>query len=160
MTNTQWPNLINKDIHTWFSAFQGCQVGVQTHLMIRVGDAQALRRGPQHTIAQLDQKKIFRSGFLHSRVQTETKGSLRLNGSTWIHTSGHAHLHASLIYAYTYTTLIIYKTSYRAQMDQARLTPFFFPLPDSNTSLGVTISVLGDVAVSQTCMTQAPYCDP
>ena len=96
------------------------QVGVQTHLMMGVGDAQAVRRGAQHSTAQIDQEKIFRPGFLHCRAQRESKGSSPLNGSAWIHTSGHAHLHTSLICACMYTTLAICKTPHLAQTYQAR----------------------------------------
>ena len=42
----------------------------------------------------------------------------------WIHTSGHAHLHASLMHANMHTILTICKTSHLAQMDQARLTKY------------------------------------
>ena len=83
--------------------------------MMGVGDAQAACRSTQHSIAQLDQKNIFRSGPLHSSAKRKSKGSLPLNGSAWIHTSGHAHLHTSLIYAYIYTTLAICKTPHLAQ---------------------------------------------
>ena len=79
-----------------------------------------------------------------------------MNGSAWIHTYRHAHLHTSLTYAYMYTTLTIHKTPDLVQTDQARLTRFF-ALPDPNTSPRFTISVLGHVVVSQTCITQAAY---
>ena len=113
----------------YFSA----QAGVQTHRKMGVGDVQAVHRGAQHSTAQLDQKKIFRPGFLHSRAERESEGSSTLNGSAWIHTSGHGHLHTSLIHACVYTTLARCKTPHLAQTDQARLTGFF-ALPDSNTS--------------------------
>ena len=46
----------------------------------------------------------------------------------WIHAYGHAFLHTSLIYAYMYTTVTIYKTPHLAQTDQARPRRFFFAL--------------------------------
>ena len=55
-----------------------------------------------------------------------------------------------------YTTLATCKTPHLAQTDQARLTRFL-ALRDSNTSPRVTISVLGRVVVSQTCMEQVSY---
>ena len=78
----------------------------------------------QHSIAQFDQEKN-RPGFLHSRAPRESKGSSPLNDCAWIHTSGHAHLHTSLIYARMYTSLTICKTPHLAQPDQARWTRFF-----------------------------------
>ena len=51
-----------------------------------------LHRGTQHSIAQLEQKKTFRLGFLHFRARRESKGSLPLNDSAWIHTFGHTYL--------------------------------------------------------------------
>ena len=57
------------------------QVGVQTHLMLGVGDGQAVRPGAQHSMAQLDQERIFRRGFLHSSAQRESEGSSTLNSS-------------------------------------------------------------------------------
>ena len=58
-----------------------------------------------------------------------------MNGSARIHTSGHAHLHTSLICAYTYTTLAMCKTPLLAQPDQARWTQFF-ALPGSRCMRG------------------------
>ena len=42
-----------------------------------------------------------------------------MNGSAWIHTSRHAHVHTSLIYLHMYTSPITYKTLHLAQTDQA-----------------------------------------
>ena len=83
----------------WWISFSH-RVGVQTLLMMH--GAGVCERGAhdQHSIAQLDQKKICRPFFLHPRAQRESKGSSPLNCSAWIHTSGHAHLHTSLINAY------------------------------------------------------------
>ena len=52
--------------------------------------------------------------------------------------------------------LLNMKTLRLERTDQARLTRFF-ALPDSNTSLRGTISVLVHVVASQTCMVQVPY---
>ena len=78
----------------------------------------------QHSMAQLDQKKISTHGFLHSRAQRESKGPRSMNFSAWIHTSGHACLHTSLICAYMYTTLTMYENPNLAQTNQGRLTRF------------------------------------
>ena len=117
------------------------RVGDQTHLVMHGADMCDRGTHDQRSIAQFDQKKIFAHGFLHSRAQRESKGSSPMNGSAWIHTSRHAHLQTSLIYAHMYTILTLYKTLHLAQTDQARLMRFF-ALPDSNTSPRIAISVL------------------
>ena len=88
--------------------------------MMGVGDVQAVCCGAQHSIAPLEQKKIFRPGFLHSRARRESKESSPLNGSAWIHTSGHAQLHTSLICTCMYTTVTICKTPHVAQTEEDR----------------------------------------
>ena len=98
---------------------------------------------------ELGRRRIFTRGFLHCRAQREPKEPTAV---AWIHNSGYTHLPTSLTCIYMYTILTIYKAPHLVQTDQARLTQVF-AFPDSNTSPRVTISVLGHVAVSQTCMT-------
>ena len=69
----------NAEHQVWISFSD--QVGVQTHLMMGVGDVQAVRRGAQHSVAQLDQKKIFTHGLLHCRAWKESKRSSLMNAS-------------------------------------------------------------------------------
>ena len=114
-------------LYSYFLCSHGlCKIklGFKFILWWWVGDTQAVCSRAQHSMAKLDQKKIFRPGFLHSRAERESKGWSPLNGSAWIHNSGHAHLHTSLICAWVYTTLAICKTPHLAQMDQARLRGF------------------------------------
>ena len=43
----------------------------------------------------------------------QSKGPGAMNLNAWIHSSGHVCLHTSLIYAYLYTTLPVYKTPHQ-----------------------------------------------
>ena len=105
---------------------------------------------------QLDQKKISTPSFLHCRAQSGSKGPFPLIECTTSQFYARSHSLICTCPKTAFSALHSTSSPHLAQTEQVRLTRFF-ALPDSNTSLRVTISVLGRVVVSQMGIVQVPY---
>ena len=69
----------NAENQVWISFSD--RVGDQTHLVMHGADMFERGTHDQHSIAQLDQKKTFIHGFLHSRAQRKSKEPSSMDGS-------------------------------------------------------------------------------
>ena len=100
-----------------------CYEAIQTPT---INEPNSIRQKGTHTL-------VF--CFLGPTLNGSGMGFTLLGTNTW---------HGLLIYPQVYTTRSMCKTLHLAQTGQARLTQFL-ALPDSNTSQGMMISVLGQM---------------